>query len=70
MNKSKSPSKSSYQTESKTPVGRIEDEYKRKYQLSTNENDELKNTLFYIENKLTRELSLREEMAQKAEEDK
>ena len=56
--------------EFKVPVGRVEDEIVRKYQLSNNEIDELRTSLYYVEDRLSKELNVKEELVSKAEEDR
>lgn len=52
------------------PMGRVEDELYRKFQLSLNEIDELKASLAYVEERLTKEINIKEELVIKAEVDK
>lgn len=47
----------------------VQDEFKRKYQLSTNEIDELRSSLYYVESKLEKEMDVKEELIEKAEQD-
>lgn len=43
----------------------VQDELKRKFQLSSNEIDELRNSLYYVETRLEKEMDVKNELVEK-----
>ena len=48
----------------------VQDEIRRKFQLSTNEIDELKSSLYYVESRLEKELDVKNDLVERAESDR